>query len=80
MWMRLMRRSLPAFILVSLARILSQPYPTLAQNPTGSLRGTVEDSSGARIASATIEVRGLRTALARNTVADDRGEFRVASI
>jgi outer membrane receptor protein involved in Fe transport len=77
MWMRQMRRSLPALVLVSVALILSQPCRTFGQNPTGTLRGTVEDSSGARIPSAKIEVRALDLALLREAVADDRGEFRI---
>jgi outer membrane receptor protein involved in Fe transport len=72
-----MRRSLPALVLVSVALILSQPCRTFGQNPTGTLRGTVEDSSGARIPSAKIEVRALDLALLREAVADDRGEFRI---
>ena len=72
-----MRRSLPALIIVSLCFIVFEPHRAQGQNPTGSLRGTVEDSSGARIASATIEVRALGPALLREATADDRGEFRI---
>jgi hypothetical protein len=76
MWMRQMIRSLPALVAVSLGLILFQPGRALAQNPTGTLRGAVQDSSGARIASAKIEIRALGSSLVRTTAADDRGEFR----
>ncbi|MGH9747147.1 MAG: TonB-dependent receptor domain-containing protein, partial [Candidatus Acidiferrales bacterium] len=71
-----MIRSLPALVVLSIALVLLQPFRTLAQNPTGALRGAVQDSSGARIASARIEVRAAAPSLVRTAVADDRGEFR----
>ncbi len=49
----------------------------LAQNPRGSLRGSVQDSSGARIASAKIVVQSAESSLRREAVSEDRGEFRV---
>jgi outer membrane receptor protein involved in Fe transport len=76
MWMRLMRASLPAVLIAFLAVMLSLPHRTAGQNPTGTLRGTVEDSSGARIPSASITVEALGLAFSRVTEADDRGEFR----
>ena len=48
-----------------------------AQNPLGSLRGTVEDASGARIQSARIVVRSIGSALERRATTEDRGEFRI---
>jgi Carboxypeptidase regulatory-like domain len=47
------------------------------QNPTGSLRGVVQDNSSARIPSAEISVQSAQSVLTRGTVADGRGEFRV---
>ncbi len=46
-----------------------------AQNPRGSLRGAVQDSSGARIANAKIEVSSMGSAIAREATTEDRGEF-----
>ncbi|HEY4904812.1 MAG TPA: carboxypeptidase regulatory-like domain-containing protein [Candidatus Sulfotelmatobacter sp.] len=46
-----------------------------AQNPRGSLRGTVQDSSGARIANAKIEVSAIGSSIAREATSEDRGEF-----
>ena len=48
-----------------------------AQNPRGSLRGTVEDPSGARIQSATIVLHSAISSLARQATTEDRGEFRI---
>src|ERR1700730_958917 len=48
-----------------------------AQNPTGSLRGVVQDNSSARIPSAEISVQSAQSSLTRRIVADERGEFRV---
>jgi hypothetical protein len=47
-----------------------------AQNPRGSLRGTVQDATGARIASATI-VAQLSGSSVKREAASDRGEFRL---
>jgi outer membrane receptor protein involved in Fe transport len=77
MWMRLMRGSLPAVLIAFLAAVLFLAHRTLGQNPTGTLRGTVEDSSGARVPSATITVEARGLAFSRAAEADDRGEFRV---
>ena len=51
-----------------------------AQNPNGSLRGTVQDSSGARLAGAEINVRNAGLSLTRGVHADARGEFRIEDV
>jgi len=48
-----------------------------AQNPRGSLRGTVEDPSGARIPSAKVTLRSGGSSLERQATTEDRGEFRI---
>ena len=48
-----------------------------AQNPRGSLRGTVQDSTGARVASATIALEAVDSSLRREANSEDRGEFRL---
>ena len=45
-----------------------------AQNPSGALRGVVQDSSGARVASASVSVASAEQALLRETQTDARGE------
>jgi hypothetical protein len=48
-----------------------------AQNPRGSLRGSVQDVTGARIPSAKIVMRAVDSSLQREATSEDRGEFRL---
>ncbi len=48
-----------------------------AQNPRGSLRGTVQDPTGARIPSAKIVVQSVVSSVRREATSEDRGEFRL---
>jgi len=48
-----------------------------AQNSKGSLRGTVQDATGARIASATIVAQLSGSSVKREAASEDRGEFRL---
>ena len=48
-----------------------------AQNPRGSVRGTVQDASGARVASAQIVLQSAGSSLRREASSEDRGEFRL---
>jgi len=48
-----------------------------AQNPRGSLRGTVQDATGARIASAKIVAQLSGSSIQREALSEDRGEFRL---
>src|ERR1700678_1007530 len=48
-----------------------------AQNPRGSLRGTVQDASGARVVSAKIVARLSGSPAQREAASEDRGEFRL---
>ena len=49
----------------------------LAQNPRGSLRGAVQDATGARIPAAKVVVESVDSSIRRETQCEDRGEFRV---
>ncbi|HEX4650519.1 MAG TPA: carboxypeptidase regulatory-like domain-containing protein [Granulicella sp.] len=49
----------------------------LAQNPSGALRGVVQDASSARIGSATVLVERSGTAQSRRVLSDAHGEFRL---
>jgi hypothetical protein len=51
--------------------------PLYAQNSRGSLRGVVQDATGARIPSAKIVVQSTGSSLRREAQSEDRGEFRV---
>jgi hypothetical protein len=57
--------------------LLLVPTFLLAQNPRGSLRGAVQDSSGARLPSAKVVVRSLGSSVQREATTEDRGEFRL---
>jgi Carboxypeptidase regulatory-like domain/TonB dependent receptor len=48
-----------------------------AQNPRGSLRGTVQDATGARIPSARIIAQLSGSNVQREATSEDRGEFRL---
>jgi hypothetical protein len=50
------------------------------QNPMGALRGTVKDSTGARIASAKVVVTDAAKSLQREMRADAQGDFRVEDL
>ncbi len=48
-----------------------------AQNPRGSLRGTVQDAGGARVVSAKIVTQLSGSPVKREATSEDRGEFRI---
>jgi Carboxypeptidase regulatory-like domain/TonB dependent receptor len=56
------------------------PFALHAQNPTGTLRGVVQDSSGARVPSANVVVQVVGASLKRDTKSDDHGEFRLSEL
>jgi len=64
-------------IFVTAALLVSFAFTAQAQNPRGSLRGTVQDATGARIPSARILVRSLDSSSERGASSEDRGEFRL---
>ena len=51
--------------------------PMMAQNPRGSLRGAVQDPSGARVPSAKVVVHSVDSEMQREAETGDLGEFRV---
>jgi hypothetical protein len=51
--------------------------PAWGQNPGGSLRGSVQDATGARIPSAHIVLQTTDAAMVREATSEDRGEFRI---
>ncbi len=63
--------------ILSVAAALVFLTPVLAQNPRGSLRGAVQDATGARIPSAKIVVQSADSSMRREAESEDRGEFRV---
>jgi len=59
--------------LISIAALFS---PVLAQTPRGSLRGTIVDATGARVASAQVAIESMDSSLRRTLETGGRGEFR----
>jgi outer membrane receptor protein involved in Fe transport len=58
--------------------VLALPLLALhAQNPRGSLRGAVQDSSGGRVPAATVVVQAVEFSVHREIASDSRGEFRI---
>src|SRR5436853_5546325 len=51
--------------------------PGQAQSPRGSLRGSVQDVTGARIGNAIIVAQSPDSSLRREANSEDRGEFRI---
>ena len=51
-----------------------------AQNPRGALVGTVQDPTGARVASAKIEIKAVDSSVDRTTITDDQGQFRMEDL
>ena len=77
-----MRRSastLPTLRIVVICSVLAVAFSgrALAQNPRGSVRGTVEDSSGAVVPSARVAILAQASSVSREVFSDARGEFRV---
>jgi hypothetical protein len=58
-----------------LAAVSLLASPSFAQNPLGSLRGTVFDSSGAVIPGAAIQLSDRQSGFLRTTQTDGRGDF-----
>ena len=54
--------------------------PLRAQNPSGALRGEVQDASAARVANATVVVESNGSAISRTATVNERGEFRIEGL
>jgi len=50
------------------------------QNPTGTLRGDVQDPKGARVPAAIVVVHAVGSSLKREIKTDDHGEFRLSEL
>lgn len=82
MWMHTRRLPLPgAYALMVALLVCAGGLGTArAQNPRGTLRGVVQDASGAVIPKAAVTVRAKETSLERTAVSGARGEFRVEDL
>jgi hypothetical protein len=73
--LRLLGTLVGAALLAALT--LSDPSVVCAQNSRGSLRGTVQDASGARVVSAKVAVQLSGSSVRRETTSSTQGEFRI---
>ena len=82
MWMHTRRPPLPgAYALMVMLVVLGCGFQgASAQNPRGTLRGVVQDASGAVIPNAAISLRAKGSAIERAAVSGARGEFRVEDL
>src|SRR5580693_3107072 len=80
--MRILFRAKQLHLLGNLAflSLLLLPCAWCAQNPRGTLRGTVRDASGGRISSAKIVVLAAESTFQREAASDDGGEFRIEEL
>src|SRR5262249_45698856 len=54
--------------------------PVFAQLPTGTILGTVKDTSGAVIPGATVTAQNVETGTSRTTLSDETGAYRLAAM
>ena len=82
MWMHTRRPPLPgAYALTVMLIVLGCGFQDVwAQNPRGTLRGVVQDASGAVIPNAAISLRAKGSSIERTAVSGARGEFRVEDL
>src|SRR5215467_13796250 len=59
------------------ALLALSPLALAAQNPRGTIRGTIHDTTGARIPGARIVVQATESSLQRAVLSDTNGEFRI---
>jgi hypothetical protein len=69
-----------AALMTLLSFLVVSPIALMAQNPRGTLRGVVEDSSGARVKSAKVALRGAESSQEREVTTDPQGEFRLEDL
>src|SRR5580693_2376913 len=60
--------------------VMVLPVAGYGQNPTGTLRGDVQDPKGARVPAATVMVQAVGSSLKREIKTDDHGEFRLSEL
>src|SRR5262249_11856037 len=76
-----MNRRMPYFLAVLCSlMLLLVANPLVCQAPTGTLRGTVTDASGARISEAQVKVTDNATATQYSTQSSTTGEFLIGNL
>jgi hypothetical protein len=80
---RLRRRNLrlcAALVLSIFLLVVSVPSLLRAQNASGTLRGEVQDATGARVAGATVVLQSTGSSITRAATANEGGEFRLEGL
>ncbi len=65
---------------VALFALVLTAIPVMAQNPTGTILGTVKDSTGGTIAAASVTATNLDTGLTRTGTTGDDGGYRFPAL
>lgn len=65
---------------VLLFLIIAAPFPAYGQLPTGSILGSVKDSSGASVPNATVTIQNTDTGLTRTVTTGPDGAFNVPEL
>ena len=68
------------FVLFALLLVFSTSHAAQTTGATGAVTGTVQDTSGAVIVGAQIQVQDPATGLSRTAVSDSNGEFRIPNL
>src|SRR3984893_19447892 len=69
-------RELVSRSMIWVAVLILAAIPVAAQLPTGTILGTVKDSSGASVPGATVTVRNTDTNLTRTQMTEQDGSYR----
>src|SRR5215469_14212148 len=67
-------------VLLALLSFLVALPAAIAHNPRGTLRGVVEDATGARVKSAKVALRATESSQGRDATTDTLGEFRMEDL
>jgi len=64
----------------SIILLLALSASLSAQDPTGTLRGEVQDATGSRLVKANVTVKAAGSSLSRTSATNARGEFRIEGL
>lgn len=68
------------FLAVAAAFMVLSSFPSIAQQTSGAISGTILDSSGAGIPNATVTVRNEATGIEANTTSTSAGQYRLDNL
>jgi hypothetical protein len=74
------KRTLVSMISLALIVVSIAPAILAAQQPTGSIEGTVSDPQGAVVSGATVTINGVGTGFSRSAKTDDAGHYKFVQL